>query len=239
MIEDIVPPVVSAADLRGEVTNASLSSLFPEEAAYVARSVDRRKREFADVRRCAGQALERLGYSRVPILPDAWGAPRWPSGITGSMTHCAGYRAAALARRSDVSAVGIDAEPDGPLGEGTLRVIALPAEAGSVARLGAARPELHWDRLLFSAKEAVFKVWYPWTGQRLTFRDAEIVFDPCTERFALDPCTEGFTFDACTGGFTAYLREPAAARRFPSGLPGRWLARHGLLVTAITVPYGA
>ncbi|MFG2193342.1 4'-phosphopantetheinyl transferase [Streptomyces sp. NPDC048639] len=221
VIEEIVPATVSAADLRGETTDASLSALFPQEAVVVSRSVNRRKREFADVRMCARRALENLGHDPVPVLPDAWGAPRWPSGITGSMTHCAGYRAAALARRADVLAIGIDAERDGPLGEGTLPVIALPAEAESVTRLSSIRPQLCWDRMLFSAKEAVFKVWYPLTGQRLTFRDAEIVFDPSA------------------GTFTAHLRESGAARRFPSGLPGRWLARDGLLVTAITVPAGA
>ena len=72
--------------------------LFPEEEALVARSVDKRRREFTTARRCAREALARLGVPPAPILPGERGAPRWPAGVVGSMTHCAGYRAAAVAR---------------------------------------------------------------------------------------------------------------------------------------------
>ncbi|MFD3676463.1 hypothetical protein [Streptomyces sp. NPDC058613] len=39
--------------------------------------------------------------------------PVWPSGIVGSMTHCTGYRAAAVARTGHLVALGVDAEPNG------------------------------------------------------------------------------------------------------------------------------
>ncbi|MFF4689931.1 hypothetical protein [Streptomyces sp. NPDC001307] len=55
-----------------------------------------------------------------PLAPGASGpewarrAPRWPEGIVGSMTHCAGYHAAAVARGRSVAALGVDGEPHGP-----------------------------------------------------------------------------------------------------------------------------
>lgn len=93
------------------------------------------------------------------------------------MTHCDGYGAAALVRLTDLASLGIDAEPDGPLPDGVLESIALPAEVALLRRLGGARPGVHWDRLLFSAKESVYKAWYPspgsgWTSPRRTSRSA-------------------------------------------------------------------
>lgn len=50
----------------------------------------------------AALLIDLLGLleSRLPSR----GAPRWPAGIVGSMTHCARYRAAALACASTVLA---------------------------------------------------------------------------------------------------------------------------------------
>ncbi|TPQ20638.1 4'-phosphopantetheinyl transferase superfamily protein [Streptomyces sporangiiformans] len=79
------------------------------------------------------------------------------------MTHCAGYRAEAAAHRSDLRTLGIDAEPHAPLPDGVLEFIALPEESSHVARLARHSPEVHWDRLLFCAKEAVCKAWFPAT----------------------------------------------------------------------------
>ena len=73
-----------------------------------------------------------------PVLPGERGAPRWPAGVVGSMTHCAGYRAAALVRAADLASLGIDAEPHGPLPEGVLRRVALPAERERLRAAGRA-----------------------------------------------------------------------------------------------------
>ena len=85
------------------------------------------------------------------------------------MTHCAGYRAAARRPRPATwPRVGIDAEPHGPLPDGVLDAIALARGAAALARL-AARPDVRWDRLLFSAKESVYKAWFPLTRRWLGF----------------------------------------------------------------------
>jgi 4'-phosphopantetheinyl transferase EntD len=70
-----------------------------------------------------------------------------------------------------------------------------------------------WDRLLFCAKEAVYKVWYPVTRRWLGFEEAEVVFDPAT------------------GTFSAALLVPAPLEN----LPGRYLVANGLLLAAVTV----
>ncbi|MER7951851.1 4'-phosphopantetheinyl transferase superfamily protein [Streptomyces sp. NPDC096079] len=220
MIERLVPAGVVAVDAFEDV--AEPGDLHPEEAALIARAVDGRRREFTTARWCARRALAGLGAPAAPLLPGPHGAPVWPGGVLGSITHCAGFRAAVAARSSAVAALGIDAEPNAPVPEGVLGAIALPGEQRHLRELARERPEVRWDRLLFSAKEAVYKSWYPWTGQRLDFEDASLTFTP---------------HDGTGGGFTARILPPAPpGAALPDRLEGRWLAERGLLLTAITVP---
>ncbi|WP_354644573.1 4'-phosphopantetheinyl transferase family protein [Kitasatospora camelliae] len=219
MIEAILPAGVAVREAFHDLPEAEL---LPDEAPYVARSVAPRRREFATARLCARQALAQLGLpSGRPLLKDRHGAPVWPPGVVGSITHCDGYRAAAVARASHLTLLGIDAEPAETLPDGVLESIALPAELARVRRLLDVYPGIPWDRLLFSAKEAVHKGWYPYAGQRLEPEDADLTLDP-------------------RGGFTARLlpRPPPGSRPVPYPLQGRWLVRAGLAVSAVAVPAG-
>ncbi|MGW7346795.1 4'-phosphopantetheinyl transferase family protein [Streptomyces sp. NPDC054854] len=216
MIERILPSRVAVSEA---FQDSAGTLLFPEELRLIEKSVDSRKLEFTTARRCAREALGGLGLPPRPILPDRHGAPQWPEGVVGSITHCTGYRAAALARTTDVLLLGIDAEPNAPLPEGVLESIALPGELLRVRRMSRAAPEVHWDRLLFCMKECVYKSWYPYTGRRLEFEDADI------------------SFEAGTTTFSAELRLPGRPARTPQADPleGRWLLHGGLLVTAVSL----
>jgi 4'-phosphopantetheinyl transferase EntD len=210
VIERILPAAVRTAYAR---TDPAERGLFPAEAAIVARAVERRKDEFATIRRCARTALAELGVPAGPILPGVRGAPVWPAGIVGSMTHCVGYRAAAVGRvgAGGVTGVGVDAEVDGPLPAGVARLVAGEAEREHLIKLAESSPGVHWDRVLFSAKESVYKVWSPMTGEWLDFLAATIEIDPATATF------------------TARVLVPG-----PIGeLTGRYLVQDGLVLTAI------
>ena len=160
MIEELLPASVVTVEAYGDEEPAN-TALYPEEEAVVARAVGKRRREFAVVRSCARRAMDKLGVPPQPILPGERGAPAWPAGLAGSMTHCDGYCAAALVRAADLASLGIDAEPHQTLPEGVLSAVALPAEAERLRRLAGDHPAVHWDRLLFSAKESVYKAWFP------------------------------------------------------------------------------
>ena len=45
-----------------------------------------------------------------------------------------------------------------------VEVVASQDERTALERLGAEQPGIPWDTLLFSAKEATYKAWYPLTG---------------------------------------------------------------------------
>jgi 4'-phosphopantetheinyl transferase EntD len=216
VLAELVPPAVVAVEAYDDVAPVEL---FPEELAIIARSVDKRRREFTTVRGCAREALARLGFDPLPILPGERGAPRWPAGIVGSMTHCEGYRACALALGRDVRTVGVDAEPDAPLPEGVLDAIALTDELAMLRDLEAQAPGVHWDRLLFSAKEAVYKAWFPLAGKWLDFSEARIAIDPAAG-----------TFEA-----TLLVPGPETPEGPLAGFSGRWLGHRGLLLASIVV----
>ena len=160
----MVPSGVAVAEAFADPPHAEL---YPEEEALLGRAVKKRRLEFATARRCAREALATLGLPPSPILPGPRGAPCWPAGVVGSITHCAGYRAAALARVRDMAAIGVDAEPDEPLPEGVREAIARPEELAMLTTLSAAEPGVSWDKLLFSAKESVYKTWFPLTHRWL------------------------------------------------------------------------
>ncbi|WP_131747641.1 4'-phosphopantetheinyl transferase superfamily protein [Frankia sp. Cppng1_Ct_nod] len=219
MIADILPDKVACRDAFDDSADCPL---FPEEEALLVRSVDKRRREFTTARFCARAALGELGLPPVPLVPGERGAPQWPSGIVGSMTHCAGYRAAAVGHATDIVTIGIDAEPHEVLPAGVLDVIVRPEEAVRLRRLADTTPEVCWDRLLFSAKESVYKAWFPLARRWLGFEDADLTIDPTD------------------GTFTARLlvAGPVVNNRPITELTGRWLARDGFVLTAIALPTG-
>jgi 4'-phosphopantetheinyl transferase EntD len=217
VIEEIVPKSAASAESFG----GSLGTgLFPEEATLVARATEKRRREFTTGRECARGALASLGITPAPILRGYRGAPVWPDGIVGSITHCAGYCAAAAARTQDLLTIGLDAEPNAALPGGVLELISLPAERARLRELAATAPAISWDRLLFCAKEAVYKAWFPLTGQWLGFADADI------------------TIDATERAFTARIQVPAPViyGSTLASFTGRWLASEDLILAAIAVP---
>lgn len=217
LLSTVLPDVVATAEMYSDP--GDLLPL-PEEEPLIARSVAKRRNEFITVRYCAREALGQLGVPPVPILKGEKGEPCWPDGIVGSLTHCEGFRGAVVGRAADVRSVGIDAEPHDVLPKGVLGAIALPDEQAELSGLGNG---LHWDRILFCAKEATYKVWFPLTHRWLGFEDAHITF-------ALDDSGSAGTF------LSRILIDPSAESGPPlAELPGRWSVSNGLVVTAISL----
>jgi 4'-phosphopantetheinyl transferase EntD len=217
LISSVVPGSVAAAEAYDDPPG--LTPL-PQEEALIARAVAKRRNEFITVRHCARVALAELGVPAAPILKGNKGEPCWPDGVVGSLTHCDGYRGAVVGRAEQVRSVGIDAEPHGPLPNGVLEAVSLPPERRELAAMPDA---LHGDRILFCAKEATYKAWYPLTRRWLGFEDARITFD-------VKP-------DGATGEFVSQiLIDPTALSGPPlTALRGRWLVRDGLVLTAIVL----
>jgi 4'-phosphopantetheinyl transferase EntD len=177
MITAMLPHGIKAAEATDD---SSSTYLFAAEEAALGRAADGRRREFKTGRSCARRALVELGYPAAAILPGPNREPLWPEGVVGSITHCRGYRAAAVAARDAFVSIGIDAEPHEELPSGILDRVALPEE---LAALETHQSSMHWDRILFSAKESIYKAWFPLTRQWLGFEDAAVFFDPIGATF--------------------------------------------------------
>jgi 4'-phosphopantetheinyl transferase EntD len=195
----------------------------PDEEPLIARSVAKRRNEFITVRHCARLALGELGFPPVPILKGDKGEPCWPDGVVGSLTHCMGYRGAVVGRGPTVRSVGVDAEPHDVLPDGVLDAISLEAERREMEAMATLSAGVHWDRILFCAKEATYKAWFPLTKRWLGFEDAHITFD-------VDGSGTGGTFESAILIDGATLSGPPL-----TSLAGRWSVERELVLTAIVL----
>jgi 4'-phosphopantetheinyl transferase EntD len=215
MLDAIVPRGVFVAESFGAL--GAEAPLFPAEETAVAGAAAKRRAEFAAVRACARRAMTSAGFEPGPVPRGPAGAPVWPDGLVGSMTHCEGYRACAIGSAGAFAAIGIDAEPDQPLPAQVLPMVASESERAALAVLAAEVPGVRWTKILFSAKEAVFKAWSTLSGRWLGFADARLTLDA------------GGTFAAQVPARPAEVG-PAIV------CPGRWMIGDGLIVTAVVVP---
>jgi 4'-phosphopantetheinyl transferase EntD len=220
LLAGVLPGAVDALAAADLYSDPKELAPLPEEEPLIARSVAKRRNEFITVRYCARQALVDLGLEPVPILKGDKGEPCWPDGVVGSLTHCEGFRGAAVGRRTEIRSLGIDAEPHDVLPDGVLDAISLPVERHELQ----AMPDgVHWDRVLFCAKEATYKAWYPLTHRWLGFEDAHITFD-------LDRSGQAGTFTS------EILIDPAAESGPPlTVLAGRWSVQNGIALTGIVL----
>jgi 4'-phosphopantetheinyl transferase EntD len=216
LLEGLLPTSVIAVEMRADRLDVEL---FPEEERALGRAVDKRRREFTTGRACAREALARLGVRSTAIGSGRNGEPLWPSGVVGSITHCEGYRACAVASARAMLTLGIDAERDARLSDGVWAQVAHRGERD--LRAATTSPEWagpHLDSVLFSAKEAVYKAWFPLTRRWLGFEDAELTID-------------------ADGTFRARLLVPGprVVGAPMTELAGRWAAGGGVVVTAVAV----
>jgi 4'-phosphopantetheinyl transferase EntD len=214
MISNILPANVVAIEVVGDAVDASL---MPDEAEALGRVSDGRRREFTIARSCARRALAELGIRATPILIGADRQPLWPRNIVGSITHSSGYCAAAVAEKGRLAAIGIDAEIHEDLPKGVLDMVALDEELIQLRDLSGS--DVCWDRLLFSAKESVYKAWYQITSKWLGFKDALVSIQP-----------ERGTFHA-----RLLVDYPTVNDSVVSGFDGRYLSDSGFLLTAVVV----
>ena len=189
------------------------------ERQIVERAVPRRQREYQAGRAAARTALRVLGVEGFDLLPDANRQPIWPAGVVGSLTHAAGHCAAAVASTSDVVAVGIDVEAASPLNADLIgRICSIPEQRdlGSLDAYGCGM----CAKLIFSAKEAFYKAYFPAVGRFLDFLDVRIHLHTRGE-FVAELCADA----------------PEAFANFP--VSGRFARRHGMIFTAVSVSSGS
>ena len=153
--------------------------LHPAEENYFSQlSSVSRKEHYRSGRICAGEVLSKLGARGQPVLRDPQTRePLWPEGISGAITHSGNWAAAAAGKTSDVSGIGIDLEDlERQVDSRISRHVCIPEEQKWLQECGEDFLEQNL-KIIFSAKESIFKAFFPYTRTYLHFHDARILME--------------------------------------------------------------
>jgi enterobactin synthetase component D len=155
---------------------ATVSIALPARLNSAAR---RRLATFAAGRYCGARAVEDLTGSRaVDIRVGESGAPVWPIGLTGSISHTDSIAIAAVAKTAGLAGIGIDYEAAVSHEVANEIEKLVFADSGEVQvgrglEFGMSWPEL--ATVTFSAKESLYKALRPLVGRFFEFHDARLV----------------------------------------------------------------
>lgn len=197
---------------RSEVISCSnlptsgLDELLIPERESVQGAVEKRQREYATGRVLARELLARLGIEDFPLVNDADRVPIWPTGIIGSISHCPQACVVVIAPASDaLRSLSVDVEVDEPLEAELWSTIATDQETRWIE----AQSRSEWGRLmklLFSAKEAIYKCQFPITRRPLEFRDVSLQLDPKAGTYRADIRPESGNMHTTATTITGRLR---------------------------------
>jgi len=186
---------------------AEVPEISPEEAADVAKAFIGRRVAFATGRACARRALARLEINAFDLRNGVDRAPRWPTGIVGSITHTGpapgGYCAVVVGRSVDLAALGVDAEQWSRLTPALWSRVLTPGELAWVEQHDGDQRRI-CATVIFSAKESFYKAQYPSSGRFLNFHDVEVTVEPAESTFevrVLGAPAEVTGFSRCGGRF--------------------------------------
>lgn len=197
VLESLFPGNVVAYEHQGP---ANIAELYQAEAQIVVRAAKSRRTTFAAGRLAARSALGAIGVDHGPLMRNSNGAPIWPSGLVGSITHTTGFCGAVVASIDDYEGVGIDAEGRWSVDERAWDVVLTPAERLRIENLPSDRRR-ETAATTFAAKEAFYKCQYQITASWLDYTDVEVTV--CANSFsirllrAVPPMEDGAQFDGC------------------------------------------
>lgn len=194
--------------------------LFADEKELARFALPKRLSEFTAGRNCIRECLKALGTEAVPVLSGAHREPILPSGIVGSITHCKGFCCAVAAHKSDIYAMGVDAEPWTALDPGIVKFVCSQAELEKI-RLLPLPNHGDWKKVIFCAKEAFFKCLFLEVGRYFGFLDVEVELQP---------------IDLNRGSYRAnFVRGNFAESFHPNRFTGRWRFHGGHILASAFV----
>lgn len=153
------------SDLERGLMSAEATSLSPLAG-------ERRRRDYIAGRYLARRLLATHGYGDYALVPTPAGMPQWPTGITGSISHCRDLVFVAVAAIDAVDAIGIDIEDVTRFHDGLADSILTVGERARLPDEDAARRQQM--AVIFSTKEAFYKYQHVLFEEKLDFQDAEV-----------------------------------------------------------------
>lgn len=149
----------------------------------VTRFAETRRASFIAGRSVAHRALKRLGVKVQKVPIGSSGMPVWPASVVGSITHCGDRCAVAVARASTCISLGLDIEQRGYFSTEERQLVLTEKEQQALSTYP--WPEDVTARLIFSAKESVYKCGFPLVRHYFDFLEAEIEWQPQQNTFCV------------------------------------------------------
>ncbi len=150
---------------------AEAMPLESEELLSAVQMSPRRLSSFRHGRHCARLAMRGIGepFRAIPMGKNR--EPIWPQDLVGSITHSGSSAAAVVAKKHLLAGLGIDLETRGTLRDEIRDLICLPEE---LTMLKASKHSAVDARVIFSAKESIYKCLWPQLGRYIDFKDVQI-----------------------------------------------------------------
>jgi 4'-phosphopantetheinyl transferase EntD len=166
--------------------------LYPEEQECIRKAVHKRRGEFTAGRLCAREVLFRLGVVNFPLLVGPGRAPLWPKNIVGSISHCHNLCVVAATKDKEIIGLGVDVEVAEPLEIAVKELVCTEKEkqwiVSTPPRIGS-----NLAKIIFSAKESVYKSLFPIMRIPLDFMDIQVVLNTQTNEFVVELFNEQVT----------------------------------------------
>lgn len=200
LTDQLLEKLPAQISLVKATTSMWCSPVFSEEEALIEHALEKRKKEFRAGRNGAHLAMRRLGLKAEPIMRGQHREPLWPEGVIGSLSHTQNYCVAICSKlHAGIALLGVDVEQNLPLADDVDSYVHSEPERALLESL-----EDLPKRIIFSAKESLFKCMYPLLGRYFGFRDVELSLDPLTRQFDYVPARAGKTRVPRIEGFTGY-----------------------------------
>ncbi|MBF0431851.1 MAG: 4'-phosphopantetheinyl transferase superfamily protein [Fibrobacteria bacterium] len=163
------------------------SVLLKDELSLVTGYSEKRLQEFSTGRWCARNALKQLGHKPVSILKNDKGAPIWPQGFAGSISHCKGMYGAAVANTRRYRSLGFDVEhlQTRSQEKAIVKYICTEKELERLCLLSG-KNLIKESRAIFSIKESFYKCLAPLVQKYFGFKYAQVQINWSREEFTLE-----------------------------------------------------
>lgn len=185
MFDSVFPKDVAFACIRQRAKTSPKLGAFRQSSLKQNKSIKRIK-EFSLGRLAAQLALKKLGIKNTTIIAKgASGEPLWPKGTVGSITHSANFAICVVARKSKLSAVGIDLEQRKRFKDAKIAKRVCLAEEALWIQASSRHATLR-TAMMFSAKEAIYKALFPLYGKYFGFKKVRLKWDDESSRFCAE-----------------------------------------------------
>ena len=167
--------------------------------AEVGKDLDFATRRALRKERAVLRAMARVDGPLDAPRAGAAGEPVWPAGWVGSISHAEPYSVAVVAPANFARSMGVDIEAERPVSQAFAERVCSASELAALRALGPDGQLGHGAAVIFSVKEAVYKLRFPLSGEAWSLRRAEIRLNEgdfmATFREAVAPFEQGFQLE--------------------------------------------